>query len=207
MSKTLLLVGTRKGCFILESNEERRDWKLRGPYCEGWPIYHVDPRRRVRRDLRRRRERVARREHLEQPRPRRDVDAVERGARVRRLGAQALEGLGPHGRARAALRRRGDARRVREPRRRPDLEAPEHGSRASRAARRGTTRRTSRRVTSACRRSCLTPTIRRATGRSSRASASSRRPTTARRGRPATAGCAPTGRSRTPRSATASTSS
>jgi photosystem II stability/assembly factor-like uncharacterized protein len=41
MSKVLLLVGTRKGAFILESDADRRDWRLRGPYCEGWPIYHV----------------------------------------------------------------------------------------------------------------------------------------------------------------------
>ena len=41
MSKTLLMVGTRKGCFLLESDEARRDWSVRGPYCEGWPIYHV----------------------------------------------------------------------------------------------------------------------------------------------------------------------
>ena len=41
MPKTVLLVGTRKGCFVLESDEARRDWNLRGPYCEGWPIYHA----------------------------------------------------------------------------------------------------------------------------------------------------------------------
>src|ERR671912_2342922 len=41
MPKTMLLVGTRKGCFILESDADRRDWTLRGPYCEGWPIYHA----------------------------------------------------------------------------------------------------------------------------------------------------------------------
>ena len=41
MSRTVLLVGTRKGCFVLESDEARRDWKLRGPYCEGWPVYHA----------------------------------------------------------------------------------------------------------------------------------------------------------------------
>src|SRR3954464_8396728 len=39
--KTVLLVGTRKGCFLLESDGERRDWEMRGPYCEGWPIYHA----------------------------------------------------------------------------------------------------------------------------------------------------------------------
>src|SRR5437588_528198 len=41
MPRTLLLVGTRKGCFLLESDEGRRDWALRGPFCEGWPVYHV----------------------------------------------------------------------------------------------------------------------------------------------------------------------
>ena len=41
MSKTVLLVGTRKGCFLLEGDEDRRNWSLRGPYCEGWPVYHA----------------------------------------------------------------------------------------------------------------------------------------------------------------------
>ena len=41
MSKTVLLVGTRKGCFLLESDESRREWEVRGPFCEGWPIYHA----------------------------------------------------------------------------------------------------------------------------------------------------------------------
>jgi photosystem II stability/assembly factor-like uncharacterized protein len=41
MPRTLLLVGTRKGCFLLESDESRRDWTLRGPFCESWPIFHA----------------------------------------------------------------------------------------------------------------------------------------------------------------------
>ncbi|MDX6594127.1 MAG: hypothetical protein QOJ13_3323 [Gaiellales bacterium] len=41
MSKIVLLVGTRKGCFVLESDGNRRDWDVRGPFCEGWPIYHA----------------------------------------------------------------------------------------------------------------------------------------------------------------------
>jgi hypothetical protein len=41
MAQTVLLVGTRKGCFVLDSDEDRRDWTIRGPYCEGWPIYHA----------------------------------------------------------------------------------------------------------------------------------------------------------------------
>ncbi len=41
MSRIMLLVGTRKGCFLLESDEARRDWSVRGPFCEGWPVYHA----------------------------------------------------------------------------------------------------------------------------------------------------------------------
>jgi photosystem II stability/assembly factor-like uncharacterized protein len=41
MSQTVLLVGTRKGLFVLESDQDRRDWRVRGPFCEGWPIYHA----------------------------------------------------------------------------------------------------------------------------------------------------------------------
>jgi photosystem II stability/assembly factor-like uncharacterized protein len=35
------MIGTRKGAFFLESGADRRDWQLRGPYCEGWPVYHM----------------------------------------------------------------------------------------------------------------------------------------------------------------------
>lgn len=41
MPRMLLLIGTRKGLFLLESDRDRRDWKLRGPYCESWPVYHA----------------------------------------------------------------------------------------------------------------------------------------------------------------------
>ena len=41
MPGTLLLVGTRKGVFLLESNGDRQKWELRGPFCEGWPVYHA----------------------------------------------------------------------------------------------------------------------------------------------------------------------
>jgi photosystem II stability/assembly factor-like uncharacterized protein len=39
--RTLLLVGTKKGTFILESDGKRRDWSQRGPFCATWPISHV----------------------------------------------------------------------------------------------------------------------------------------------------------------------
>jgi hypothetical protein len=41
VSRTLLLVATRKGLFVLESDAQRRDWSVRGPYCENWPVYHA----------------------------------------------------------------------------------------------------------------------------------------------------------------------
>ena len=41
MPRTLLLIGTRKGLFLLESGDERRDWSVRGPFCESWPVYHA----------------------------------------------------------------------------------------------------------------------------------------------------------------------
>ena len=39
--KVLVLIGTKKGAFIAESDAERSDWTLRGPYCEMWPMQHV----------------------------------------------------------------------------------------------------------------------------------------------------------------------
>jgi photosystem II stability/assembly factor-like uncharacterized protein len=41
MPRVMVLVGTRKGCFLLESDGDRRDWEVRGPFCEGWPVYHA----------------------------------------------------------------------------------------------------------------------------------------------------------------------
>ena len=36
-----LLVGTKKGAFILDSDESRRDWSISGPLCEGWPVHDL----------------------------------------------------------------------------------------------------------------------------------------------------------------------
>lgn len=42
MAKSVrLLVGTKKGLFILEGGGARRDWDVRGPFCEAWPINHA----------------------------------------------------------------------------------------------------------------------------------------------------------------------
>ena len=39
--RVLVLIGTKKGAFIAESDESRRSWQLRGPFCETWPMQHV----------------------------------------------------------------------------------------------------------------------------------------------------------------------
>jgi photosystem II stability/assembly factor-like uncharacterized protein len=41
MSSVRVLVGTRKGAFVLESDANRREWKVNGPFFGGWEIYHV----------------------------------------------------------------------------------------------------------------------------------------------------------------------
>lgn len=41
MSKVRLLVGTRKGAFILESDGKREKWDVSGPHFAGWEIYHI----------------------------------------------------------------------------------------------------------------------------------------------------------------------
>jgi photosystem II stability/assembly factor-like uncharacterized protein len=48
MSKIRVLVGTRKGAFILTSDGTRKKWDVNGPHFAGWEIYHakgspVDP--------------------------------------------------------------------------------------------------------------------------------------------------------------------
>jgi photosystem II stability/assembly factor-like uncharacterized protein len=50
MSNVRLLVGTRKGAFILNSDGKREKWDVSGPHFAGWEIYHmkgsaVDPNR------------------------------------------------------------------------------------------------------------------------------------------------------------------
>lgn len=39
-AKVLLLVGTKKGAFILESDADRGRWGMRDPVCDAWPINH-----------------------------------------------------------------------------------------------------------------------------------------------------------------------
>src|SRR5207245_639627 len=41
MSSVRVLVGTRKGAFILSSDASRKSWKVDGPHFAGWEIYHL----------------------------------------------------------------------------------------------------------------------------------------------------------------------
>ncbi|HXZ26546.1 MAG TPA: exo-alpha-sialidase [Terriglobales bacterium] len=41
MSKVRVLVGTKKGAFILTSDGKRKQWEVAGPYFTGWEIYHL----------------------------------------------------------------------------------------------------------------------------------------------------------------------
>jgi hypothetical protein len=41
MSKVRVLVGTRKGAFILTSDGKRQQWDVSGPHFAGWEIYHL----------------------------------------------------------------------------------------------------------------------------------------------------------------------
>src|SRR6266446_2216805 len=40
--RILLLVGTKKGAFILESDPGRRAWRVSEPRCDGWPIQDIN---------------------------------------------------------------------------------------------------------------------------------------------------------------------
>lgn len=41
MAGVRVLVGTRKGAFILTSDSERKHWDVSGPHFAGWEIYHM----------------------------------------------------------------------------------------------------------------------------------------------------------------------
>ena len=41
MSGVRVLVGTRKGAFVLTSDGDRKKWEVSGPHFAGWEIYHV----------------------------------------------------------------------------------------------------------------------------------------------------------------------
>ena len=209
MPQTVLLVGTRKGCFVLESDGDRRDWERARPVLRGLADLPRGLRRRTRA-----RSTPPRRASGTAPASGAAPTSARRGSSRARASPTAtrasrklskVSGLtAAHGRLLAGAEAAGH---LREPRRRRDLVAAQHARRPAGP------RRLERPGEPAARppRPAGDPPAprrrRRASGRSCRASASSRRPTTARRGRRATAGCAPTGRASTTRSASACTSS
>ena len=179
MSKTVLLVGTRKGA--LRARERRRPPRLAGarPVLRRLARLPRGLRQRGRRDLRRGRERMARLGDLEEHRPRRDVDALVRGADLRGRPAL-LEGLERSRRRTARLLVGVEAPGIFEStRRRRDVLAEDAARRP--AGQRGLGRpcEPAARAISASRRSSPTRSRRTTGGRSCRATACSRRPTTA----------------------------
>jgi photosystem II stability/assembly factor-like uncharacterized protein len=41
MTGVRVLVGTRKGAFVMSSDERRQQWDIQGPHFAGWEIYHL----------------------------------------------------------------------------------------------------------------------------------------------------------------------
>jgi hypothetical protein len=41
MTGVRLLIGTKKGAFVLESDGSRRSWSITGPHFAGWEVYHI----------------------------------------------------------------------------------------------------------------------------------------------------------------------
>ena len=41
MPNVRVLVGTKKGAFVITSDGARHDWKINGPYFGGWEVIHV----------------------------------------------------------------------------------------------------------------------------------------------------------------------
>ena len=136
MPQIVLLVGTRKGCFVLESDADRTRLERPRAVLRRLADLQRGARPDVRRALRRGRQRMARRRRLAQQRPRRDVDAVERGLRrtpTPTLKLSKITGLtAAHGRR---ARRHGGGRHLREHGRRRDLVAAQHPRRPARPRR------------------------------------------------------------------------
>ena len=41
MSGVRVLVGTRKGAFVLSADGKRKNWNVEGPFFAGWELYHL----------------------------------------------------------------------------------------------------------------------------------------------------------------------
>ena len=140
MTEVLLLVGTPKGAFILDSDADRARLVVARPAVRGLADPRPDRRTGDRRDPRRRRQPVVRPGGLAERRPRRDLDPLVRGPDLRRRdGATPIaDDLEPGDRPRRHdLRRRRAGRPVPERRRRRDLVPRRGPARTTRPARPG----------------------------------------------------------------------
>ena len=36
-----VLLGTTKGAFLVSGGNDRSEWAVKGPFCDGWPINHI----------------------------------------------------------------------------------------------------------------------------------------------------------------------
>ncbi len=41
MSRVRVLVGTKKGAFVINGDGKRNKWEVSGPHFSGWEIYHL----------------------------------------------------------------------------------------------------------------------------------------------------------------------
>ena len=157
MSRTLVLIGTRKGCFVLESDADRRDWSVRGPFCESWPVYHAvyDQGSGTIYAA------AASEWHGSAIWRSRDLGETwalsSEGLAYGEDGRASFEGLDARRRARPRARRRRGAGHLREPRRRRDLVAPLDARRPAGQRGLGRPGEPAARATSASRRSMLDP--------------------------------------------------
>ena len=151
MTQVVLLVGTRKGCFVLSSDADRRDWEVRGPFCEGWPIFNAvhDPTSGALYAA------AASEWHGAGVWRSNDLgetwSSVERGLRSFRSRAEALQDHRPDGDARAHPRRHRGGRHLREHRRRRQLVAPQHARRPTGPGRLERSRQAAAGASRACR--------------------------------------------------------
>ena len=208
MPRTLLLIGTRKGLFLLESETTAATGSVRGPFCESWPVYHAvhDAGVRARSTPPPRANGTARPSGAAPTSARRGRTRA-RASPTTTATAQDLEGLDARRDGRPRPRRRRGAGHLREPRRRRELVAADDAR--GPAGQRGLGRpgepaaRPSRHLGAHARRRRRVALLDDRPGdRPVRDE-----PTTGRPGRRATGACAPTGRASTRRSASASTGS
>ena len=164
-----VLVGTRKGAFVLTSDGKRERWDVSGPHFGGWEIYHVkgspaDPESALRVAV----ERLVRPDDPALERRRQDVGAGRQQVRLRRrarhapvvrrhaasVGVQArVASRAVADRSRHGLRRRRRCRAVPHDRRRAELGGAARACAATAPARTGSRARAG----CACTRSCSIP--------------------------------------------------